>query len=166
MRRVRALLLEHAITVLLVASPAAAGKPVTERVADDDVGILDEFLTDACRFDVFVDASGHITFRLWTDAEGNPIRELNNFGVRLRFYSEDGSVRTVDVGADRVTHKPDGSFTNVVIGNVQSIQIPGQGRLYADGGTTTCCSPSRIPPATRFSRSCAGRVSTQVTRWR
>ena len=108
-----------------------------ERVVVNDVGILDEFLTEACGFDVFVDATGHIIFRSWTDAEGNPTRDLNNFGIRLRIYSEFGAVRTVDVGVDRVTHNPDGSITNVVIGNVQSIQIPGQGRVYADVGQTT-----------------------------
>jgi hypothetical protein len=55
----------------------------------------------------------------------------------VRIYSEFGELRTVDVGADRVTFHADGSITTSVIGNVQSIQLPGQGRVYADVGITT-----------------------------
>lgn len=136
MRRARGMFI--ALTACLaVASPVAAGKPIMERIPISDVGILDPFLTEACGFDVFVDATGHVTFRLFTDAEDNPLREVNNFGIRLRYHSEGGSVRTVDVGVDRVTHNADGSITQVIIGNVQSIQVPGQGRVSSDVGQTT-----------------------------
>jgi hypothetical protein len=47
-----------------------------------------------------------------------------------------GSVSTVDVGADRAIYHADGSITLTVIGNVQSITVPGQGRAYADVGRT------------------------------
>jgi hypothetical protein len=108
-----------------------------ERIDINDIGILDEFLTEACGFDVFTDATGHVIFRVWTDEEGNPTREVNNFGIKLRIYSEFDEVSTVDVGADRVTHNADGSITISVIGNLQSIQVPGHGRVYADVGVTT-----------------------------
>jgi hypothetical protein len=136
MRRARVFLLAS-IACLVVASPAAAAKPVMERIDISDIGVVDEFLTDACGFEVLVDATGHIIFRFWTDADGNPTREVNNFGIRLRFYSEWGSVSTVDVGVDRVTYHPDGSLTISVIGNVQSIHLPGQGIVYADVGIVT-----------------------------
>jgi hypothetical protein len=137
MHRARALLLAF-VSCLLVAGPAAAAKPEMERVPINDIGILDEFLTDACGFDVFLDATGHIIFRVYTDAEGNPTREVNNFGVRLIWYSEWGSVSAVDVGVDRVTLHPDGSLTISVTGSVQSpITLPGQGVLAADIGITT-----------------------------
>lgn len=136
MRRARALLI--ALTACLaIVSPVAAGKPIMDKFPISEAGVLDEFLTEACEFDVFLDVTGHVIFRLFVDAEDNPAREVNNFGIRLRFYSEWGSVRTVDVGVDRITYNADGSITQVIIGNVQSIQIPGHGRIYSDVGQTT-----------------------------
>lgn len=136
MRRARGLLI--ALTACLaIASPVAAGKPIMERMPISVVGEIDPFVTAACGFDVFVDVTGHVTFRLFTDAEDTPLREVNNFGIRLRYHSEWGSVRTVDVGVDRITYNADGSITQVIIGNVQSIQIPGQGRVSSDVGQTT-----------------------------
>jgi hypothetical protein len=133
MRRFRVLFIST-LACLVVAGPVAAAKPLMERVPINDVGIHDEFLSEECGYDIWFDAVGHITFRVWLDADENPVREVNNYGVRLRYYSEWGSVSTVDVGADRVTHHPDGSLTLVIIGNVTSLQIPGMGRVYADVG--------------------------------
>jgi hypothetical protein len=133
MRRVRVMVMTI-LASLVLAAPVAAAKPVMERVQVRDIGVLDEFLSEACGVDVWVDAIGVITFRVWLDSEGDPIREVNNFGVRVRYYSEWGSIRTQDVGADRVIYHADGSITLTVIGNVQSIQIPGQGRVYSDVG--------------------------------
>jgi hypothetical protein len=122
------------VATLLVLSPVAAAKPVTEHLQIRDIGLHDDFLSEACGFDVWVDAIGVITFRVWLDAEDNPIREVNNFGLRIRYYSEWGSIHTQDVGADRAIYHPDGSVTLTVIGNVQSIQVPGEGRVYSDVG--------------------------------
>jgi hypothetical protein len=133
MRRVRIMVLT-VLASLLVTAPAAAAQPLIEHVPIRDIGIYDEFLSEECGFDVWVDAIGVITFRVWLDAEDNPIREVNNFGLRLTYYSEFGSIRTQDVGADRVIYHPDGSVVLTVIGNVQSIQLPGQGRVYSDVG--------------------------------
>lgn len=133
MRRVRVMVLT-VLASLLVTSPVAAAKPVMEHLQIRDIGLQDEFLSEACGFDVWVDAIGVITFRVWLDADDNPLREVNNFGVRLTYYSEWGSIRTVDVGADRAIYHADGSVTLTVIGNVQSMQIPGQGRVYSDVG--------------------------------
>ena len=135
MRRARVVLL-MTLASLILAAPAAAAKPEMERVTFDESD-LDEFLTDACEFDVFFELTGHITFRRWIDAEGNVSRELNNFAVHNRLSSASASIRLVDVGVDRVTYNEDGSITQVVIGNVQSIQVPGQGRVYSDVGQTT-----------------------------
>ena len=136
MRRARAILIAS-LACLALASPAAAAKPQMERVVLNDIGLQDDFLTDACGFDVFFDGTGQAIFREFTDSEGNLLRELNNFGVHVRVYSEWGSVSLVDVGVDRVTYNADGSITQVIIGNVQSIHLPGQGRVYADVGQTT-----------------------------
>ena len=133
MRRVRVMVLT-VLASLLVTAPVAAAKPFMEHLQIRDVGFHDEFVSEACGFDVWVDAIGVITFRVWLDSEDNPIREVNNFGVRVRYYSEWGSIQTQDVGADRAIYHPDGSVTLTVIGNVQSIQVPGQGRVYSDVG--------------------------------
>jgi len=121
---------------VVVTTAAAAGQPTMERVEIADVGIHEDFLSDACGFDVWVDSSGQVTFRLFTDADGNPTREVNNYAIRVRFYSEFGSVSTVNVGPDRVTYLDDGSLMLFITGNVQPIQAPGEGRVYSDVGWT------------------------------
>jgi hypothetical protein len=120
----------------VAATAAVAGQPTMERVPIDDVGIHEDFLSDACGFDVWFDGSGHITFRLFTDADGNPLREVNNYAIRVDYYSEFGALSTVDIGPDRVTYNADGSITNYITGNVQPIQAPGEGRVYSDVGWT------------------------------
>ena len=104
MRRARILVLS-ALACMLVAGPVSAAKPMMERIPINDIGILDEFLTDECGYDIWFDATGHATFHTWTDADDNPLREVNNFNVHLRYYSEGGSITTRDVGADRLTHQ-------------------------------------------------------------
>ncbi|HEX4898061.1 MAG TPA: hypothetical protein VFV53_06830 [Candidatus Limnocylindrales bacterium] len=120
----------------VAAATALAGQPTMERVVIDDVGIHDDFLSDACGFDVWFDGSGHITFRLFSDAEGNPLRELNNYAIRSRYFSEFGSVNAVNVGPDRITYEADGSLTVFTTGNIESLTAPGVGRVYSDVGWT------------------------------
>ena len=134
MRRRIALILASALLSLGVAAPAAAARPQMDRVPVADVGVLDEGLTDACGFDVWVDATGHITFRVFGDAAGNPTREVNNFAIRVHFYSEFGSFDSVNVGPDRVTYLDDGSIILATTGNIQSITVPGKGKVVADSG--------------------------------
>lgn len=136
MHRARATLFAI-LACLVLATPAAAAKPTTERVDLNDVGIFDPFLTEVCGVDIFFDGTGHIIFRTFTDAEGNVTHEVNNFAIQLRWYTDSASVQTVDVGVDRVTYNEDGSITRVIIGSVQGISLPGQGRVYADVGQTT-----------------------------
>lgn len=136
MRRRIALVFASALLCLGVVAPAAAGQPEMDRVVINDVGLLDEGLTDACGFDVFVDGTGHVTFRVFRDAAGNPKREVNNFAIQVRFFSEFGEVRTRDVGPDRVTYLEDGSLILATTGNIQSVSVPGQGRVIANTGQT------------------------------
>jgi hypothetical protein len=137
MRRRIALILASALLAIgVVAQPAAAGKPQMDRVDINDVGVLDEFLTDACGFDVWLDVAGHAIFRVYADAAGNPIRELNTFAIRRTIYTENGSISTVDVGPDRVVYNADGSVDLWTTGNIGSLTVPGQGRVYANTGWT------------------------------
>jgi hypothetical protein len=121
---------------MLVGAPVNAAKPVTERVVIDDV-FVDGFLSEECGAEVTAQFTGHITFRMFTDAAGNTVRELNNYAIGGTYRSVNGSVRFRDVGVDRVTYLADGSIIQVVIGNVRSFSIPGQGRVYSDVGQST-----------------------------
>jgi hypothetical protein len=135
MRRIAHVVGLAVLGTLLVAAPVSAGKPQIERVNVDDT-FVDEFLSEACGTEVTFHATGHITFRLFADAAGNPIRELNNYALTAVYSSENGAVRAKDVGVDRITYLPDGSLLQFIIGNVQSFSIPGQGRVYQDVGRT------------------------------
>jgi len=121
---------------MLVGAPVNAGKPATERVVIDEV-FVDEFLSEACGAEVTAQITGHITFRMFTDAAGNTVRELNNYAIGGIYQSANGTVRVRDVGVDRVSYLADGSIIQVIIGNVRSFSIPGQGRVYSDVGQST-----------------------------
>ena len=120
-----------------LAAPASASQPATERVRIADIGVLDEELSGACGFDVLVDAIGHVTFRVFSDANGDPRGEVNNFAIRLRWYSEFGEATAVNVGPDRVTYLDDGSQILAITGNLASITAPGSGRVYSENGVIT-----------------------------
>jgi hypothetical protein len=117
----------------LVVAPVSAGKPETERLSVDDTFVDDE-LSDACGVEVNAHVTGHITFRLFTDADGNPVREVNNYATRIHWWSVNGDIHAQDVGADRASYLDDGSIVVIIIGSVQSFSIPGQGRVYSDVG--------------------------------
>lgn len=135
-RRIALILATALLAVGVFAPPAAAGKPDTERVDINDIGVLNGFLTDVCGFDVWQDTTGHAIFRIFADAEGNPVREVNNFAIKRTFYSANGSISTVDVGPDRAWYNADGSIDLFVTGNIGSLTVPGQGRVVANVGWT------------------------------
>ena len=134
-RSIRILALASLATLLL-AMPVAAAKPQMERLIIDDL-FVDEFLSGVCEVEVTAHFTGHIVFRAFTDASGAVVRELNNYALSGRYSSDHATVRVKDVGVDRVRHLADGSIINVIVGNVQSIQVPGQGRVYSDVGQIT-----------------------------
>ena len=133
MRRIARVIGLGVLGALLITAPVTAGQPDTERVIVDDM-FVDDFLSAACGVEVNAHVSGHATFRVFTDADGNPIRELNNFALDVVWWSENGEIHAKDVGADRLTFFEDGSLQLIIIGNVRSFSIPGQGRVYADVG--------------------------------
>ena len=136
MRRIARVVGLGLLAAVFVAAPVHAGKPVMERVPIDDL-FVDEFLSEACGAEVTAHFTGHIIFRLFEDAEGNPVRELHTFGLAGTYQSENGTVHVRDVGADRIEYLQDGSLIQVVLGNVRSFSIPGQGRVYSDVGRST-----------------------------
>jgi len=117
----------------LLAAPASAGRPAQTFIPVDDL-FVDPFLSGACGVDVTVSATGHVILRAFTDANGNLVREVNNYAIDLTFSSENAAIHAKDVGVDRVTYFEDGGLIDIIIGSVQSFSIPGQGRVYADVG--------------------------------
>ena len=136
MRRLIRVLILASLSTLLLAAPAMAARPTMERVAVDDL-FVDDFLSEVCGTEVTGHVTGHITFRAFNDASGTTVRELNNYALTAEYRSAQATIRAKDVGVDRVTYQPDGSLINVIVGTVQSFQVPGQGRVYADVGQTT-----------------------------
>lgn len=135
MRRIARIVGLGVLGVLLVAAPVSAGKPTQEWI-DGSETYVDPFLSDACGVEVVTTVTGHFITRTFSDAAGNPVRELNNYAFGASYTSANGSVRLRDVGVDRVSYLADGSIIQIIIGNVQSISIPGHGRVYADVGRT------------------------------
>ena len=136
MRRSIRVLALASLATLLLAAPVAAAKPTMERVPVDDV-FVDDFLTEVCGTEVNRHVYGHVTFRTFANDDDEVVRELNNYALTSVFMSEHATIRVKDVGVDRVTYQADGSLINVIVGNVQSITIPGHGRVYSDVGQTT-----------------------------
>ncbi len=133
MRRVLRVIFLGALGAVLLAAPVGAAQPEQVRVPIDDL-VVDGELSAACGVEVNLHATGHITFRLFTDADGNPVSEVNNYAIDLRWWSANGEIHAKDVGADRVTYIDDGSIVVIIIGNVQSFSAPGEGRVYSDVG--------------------------------
>lgn len=120
----------------MVAAPVSAGKPQMVKVPVNDL-FVDEFLTEACGVEVTTQVTGHFIIRLFTNAAGDPVREVNNYALSVRFASDSASIFAKDVGVDRVTYLADGSLIQVIIGSVQSFSSPGMGRVYANVGQQT-----------------------------
>lgn len=133
MRRVVRVIVLSLLGALLVAGPVNAGAPQIEKVPVDEQ-FHDDFLSAACGVDVTTHLTGHSIHRTFTDADGNPVHEVNNYAFTWTFSSENGQIVAHDVGADRVTYLDDGSLIVIIIGNVQSFSIPGQGRAHSDVG--------------------------------
>lgn len=133
MRRIVRVIGLGVLGAVLVTAPVSAGKP--DMVRDVfDITFVDDDLSAACGVEVNAHVSGHTIVRVFTDADGNPVGELNNYAIRVHWWSVNGDIHARDVGADRVTFFEDGSVLLIIIGNVQSFSIPGQGRVYADVG--------------------------------
>jgi hypothetical protein len=123
--------------ILCCATPAAGAKPSVERVPLNLSGIFQPQLSAFCGFDIWADVSGHFQFRVFSDNAGNPTREIDNYALRIQWYtSGDASLATVFVGPDRVTFNDDGSLDVFLTGNRESLHGPGIGSAYQSVGWT------------------------------
>jgi hypothetical protein len=132
MRRLFAFAITFAVLAAAAISPVAAAKPIIETVVIDDHFVE----SGLCRFDVTVDASGHIRFAVYFDRDGNVVKEVNNFAIRVSYSANGQTVNVVDTGVDLVMYAADGSFTVAITGNVQLATDAGTGVISGSAGRT------------------------------
>ena len=106
-------LLALAVLVLgvVVVASATAGQPVIVSEDVDDT-FLDEFLTDACGFDVTTHAQGHIITREFDRETGTLV--VRTLSVALTATAHGKTYRFRDVGADQVRVTKEGAILSIV----------------------------------------------------
>jgi hypothetical protein len=103
------------VVAAVVAQGASAAKPTIERFNVDET-FLDEFLTEACGFDVMTSAQGHVAVRTFSGAAGPA--EITTLSIALTATAGDNTYRFRDVGADHVQVKKDGTTILLIIGQI------------------------------------------------
>ena len=128
-------LLVTAITVLLslmLVTSALAAKPEIFTISVDDT-----FVLGACDgFDVIEQVEGQIKVSTHFDKDGNFLMEIARFSLRHTYTnSETGaSLRSQDVGIDKIVVDEDGSGTVAVIGIITHVVVPGEGPVFTHLG--------------------------------
>lgn len=129
-------LITFAVTFTLLAavavSPVAAAKPIIETIVIDDHFVE----SGLCQFDVTVDGSGHIRVAVFADKDGNVVKQVSNFAIRVSYSANGQTVSVVDTGVDLVRFSADGSFTIAVTGNIQLATDAGTGVISGSAGRT------------------------------
>ena len=119
MTRRRGTLLAAAVVIggVGAASPAAAAKPVIERITVDDT-FDDVELAEACGVpEVTTTVTGTVITRAFENSGTGPL-ELNTVNFSLTFRAGDDTARLRDVGADLLRRTPDGTLILSIIGRV------------------------------------------------
>ena len=96
---------------VIAVSSATAGQPVIVREEIDET-FADEFLTDACGFEVTTRAEGHVITREF-DRSGGTV-EVRTLNVALEAMAHGKTYRFRDVGADQVRVTKDGPILSIV----------------------------------------------------
>ena len=118
MKLVRMLVAAAAVVGVIAggAVPAAAAKPVIERITVDDT-FADQFLSRECGVRVETRAQGRVTFKSW-DRQGTGPVEMVTVNVTLTARAGDNTYRFRDVGSDMIRRLPDGSLLVRISGQV------------------------------------------------
>ena len=128
-------LLVTAITVLLslmLVTSALAARPEMITIPVDNTAVL-----GTCDgFDVIEQVQGKIKVSTHFDKDGNFMMEIARYSLRHTYTnSETGaSLRSQDVGIDKIVVNEDGSGTVAVIGIVAHIVVPGEGPVFTHLG--------------------------------
>jgi hypothetical protein len=130
-RRLSVIVLSVLLSLVLFTS-AFAAKPEFITIPVDDTLEFGE----CDGFTVIEHVQGKIKVSTHFDKDGSFAMEIARFSLRHTYSnSETGdSVRSQDVGIDKVTIDEDGSGTVAVIGIVARIVVPGEGLVFAHLG--------------------------------
>lgn len=106
-----------AVVAAVVVSPASGAKPTIERIAVNEIGVVDDFLSEECGVPVTLDAIGHVTIRTFDDS-GTGLRRVFTINVALTAHAGDNVIRFRDVGADILRVAPDGTEILMIVGQL------------------------------------------------
>jgi hypothetical protein len=122
-----------AVVALALAGVASGGKPTitTEVVDETEIGVID---CGSVALDEHV--IGVVKVRSTFDANGELTRSLSTFRLKHTFTNPltGASLRTPDVGIDKLTVHEDGGATLMIIGIVGRVVVPGQGLVAGQIG--------------------------------
>ncbi len=107
-----------AVVAAVVGPTASGATPTIERVAVNDVGVVDDFLSDACGVPVTIDAVGHVIIRTF-DGSGTGPKRVFTINIAITAYAGDNVYRFRDVGADLLRVAPDGTAILMIIGQIR-----------------------------------------------
>jgi hypothetical protein len=119
------------LSLILVTSVFAA-KPDSFTIPVDDLVTVG----DCGGFELMEHIEGTIRVSEHVDRDGNFVMSLSRFSLHHTYINSvtGDTLRTPDVGLDKVTVNEDGSGTVAVIGIVGRIVIPGEGLVFAHLG--------------------------------
>ena len=95
-------------------SPAIAVPPeraVAEVYSDTDVTVEDEFLSEACGFQVTARIAGHYRETVFFNPDGSVKRVTAHPSFRSTLTSPTATITTADVGLDRFVENEDGTIS-------------------------------------------------------
>jgi hypothetical protein len=72
--------------------------------------VVDDYYSEICGFPVTAQSSGHIRFTTFYNKDGSIRRLVAYPSIRSTLSSPTETVTTADVGMDRITFNPDGTF--------------------------------------------------------
>jgi hypothetical protein len=121
------------ILALVSAGVALAAKPLKEYFAGDTAGF---FIGDCGTFNVLSDYTFEGQFKVWFDADGNPVRAVEHYNYDAIYYADTNPDEYVRGGPGEVENLQvefvDGTFA--VAGLPFKLTIPGYGVVFHDAG--------------------------------
>jgi hypothetical protein len=137
----RKLLFLSTVFALAMMTPASATRPISESGTQGDTVISDQ-----CAFPVLGHVDGIETIKTFTDAAGNPVKQIVSFpGNRMTFTNLDTgtSITVMATGSSQLRAETDGStsaramghgpfFPNPITGEPGIWYLSGQGKAVID----------------------------------
>ncbi len=134
-------ILAAALVAAVGAVPAHAAPPETY-VETVDFTIPVHFMyTEACGFPVSLHVSGDWLVRLWTDAQGNPVKEFRNYRFESVLSANGKTIEGRSRGPETTTYNADGS-TTVHVSGIVNRQVPGGGTVKLSWGSGMTIRPA------------------------